>query len=1145
MDDDIAYRIRSLGKVDLGVPGSELYTRMDGQLSQMVAEAAMDSAVNATTLKKVLVTSAVGPQMFRVLRELFPSMDMVIVPMSQPIGMEIEVLRDVMVQKVMGVHPCRGEVIHVGGTADQHVPYGRKVHCEYPQVTIGAQAAYRRRQEVLYGLYKEKKKVTTALGADTLPYALYDDHINEVACNPVRCTRKAAFMLFDLLTCPLSQTQVCAAMALHKCDIAEVMVPVEDQSFGGAAGLIPGTTIRAVYDPMTDLIHYDTRMGRVEFSPTPRAIVVEFMHVAAKVFAGYTYKFEIQEAYGFFQRVVVTRVEGVFAMEVRHSTWIGPDVDRMRVTVPVLKALGLDADDPRNYFDASVTVDKHVYNTAYTYAMSLERKQMSVALIRTKVASVNDRVVIKGTTVELKEPLDTIVLDVVSMGVFLCAYEDRFRAAESFSAGSQEVEKLKGMSKASVMRDVLGAAAVLASRLVRGAKAGTVDKLVGALDRVYANNRQLSTTSVKEEVLRKDFVSIIFGSAEFIHNWVAPVFNPYGPAALLNRCWSNMQLADVYDDVELGKTVNAMYHYDGDRAGLPNDRFTAYELAIPGGMELLDPEIPGGQVIASHQEDAARLLLTHTDAGPDNAGDLRYDRQRYDTSGRVDVALKAALMVRDPNPVLTLSESYTIVFPKVAKSSTMRYDMERFEEGTADFAINAYYMRFPVDSLVPKPAQYYKSRLVGPDRPNARPSSRNMLAALAKRNVDANVIKAAEEANLAQRVWTNFKTTYCRPDIDAHLKKLREQPIEVGFKHFLAWVNNADPGKVKSVVETLLDRDTQLLDLPLNEFVAMFKGQVKPTLSSSAHKLYAKFQTIVYYADKTVNAIWSPIMMDVASRFESCLAPQIYVALRGDRKMREDHLSAHWPYGEKDFSYIQVDISEYDKSQESRTRALEDLIFRELGMSSSMVDTWSHNHKDTIIRCLALGIKLAVSYQRKSGDATTALGNVMLNMMTTAFAFARPVVSISQGDDGLIIAPGSAVNPQRTADIFAQVFNLPVKVIVQKVTVAAIPYAMSCFYVPHNDERRVYVVPDPVRAIEGLSKPMAHDEDKFDEKWVSFQDRVNMWKAPYPMEDLQRMVREWYSAPQLDVELMVNALISLGANKTAFRYIWEESLGDM
>lgn len=417
-----------------------------------------------------------------------------------------------------------------------------------------------------------------------------------------------------------------------------------------------------------------------------------------------------------------------------------------------------------------------------------------------------------------------------------------------------------------------------------------------------------------------------------------------------------------------------------------------------------------------------------------------------------------------------------------------------------------------------------------------------MLAALIKRNADANVLKVSEDGDLSHRVWENFKRTYCREDIDQHLRALRRQPIREAFPLFMNWLNTADGRKIAGAMKTMCEEDDQLRDLPLNEFVAMFKGQVKPTLSSSAHAAYAKFQTIVYYDDKRINVFWSAIMRDVAARFESCLAPQIYVALRGDRKLREDHLSQYWPYGSDDMAYIQVDISEYDKSQESRTRTLEDLIFRELGMLDDYVDLWSHSHVDTTIRVLGMGIKMVVAYQRKSGDATTALGNVMLNMMASAYVFGKPTVSISQGDDGLIIRPFGGLDLTKVTDMYAQLFNLPVKLIVQKTLVTSIPYAMSCFYVPDVEAKRVYVVPDPVRSVESHSKSITMDEAKFQEKWVSYQDRVKLWRAPYPMRDFARMLQSWYDNSTIDVEQFMLAKVSLGKDEHTYRSIWSEDL---
>nr|QED42923.1 putative RdRp [Uromyces virgavirus F] len=1139
-EEGMVKRMEEINKADIGQPESEAYRMADAALQEMLATTALQKAVSAVQKTRILVTAAVGATTLRILSALHPNFEFVTCALGKPVGAEVEAMRDAVVCALTEKLYIEGEMmIHVGGSDVQHVPYGRNVHCEFPAYTVSVLAAKERRRKELLALYKEIAKVNEAMGGECLTFAALHRSLCKGSCTPSLCAQFAPAMLFDLLAVPMSQTQVCAALVMHDADVAEIMLPVEVQSLGGAAGVIPGTEVRAVYDPATDLINYDVAMGSVEFPPTPRSIVIEFLHRSAVQHAGSTFKFEIQEEYGFFRRITVTRVRALVDLDVTHSVWTPDGEDFIRVTVPKIKKLGLDPSRSENFYEASVLVKKSLFNSAFTYALSLERKVMSINLIRTKIASINDRVVVKGTSVELHERLDQSVLDVVSLGVFLIAYEDRFRAAEGFRIGSEQVHTMRTVGRGGFILDAARCCMGYAADSVRAALDHTVEPVLEKLDRAYTRSKRMMSATVRSDVLRSDFRSIVFKGVREPESWVAVVFSDHGPGALLSKIWSRVKLVSLCEPRALEQSSMDWYgdaFLDFESGIEPSFGSCAYEAEVLDPMDSLEY---GNTYEAEHLVEAAKVTMAHTDAGPDDAGDLRYDRVRTtDACYRIPCQLKG-LSGCIASPTDVVNETYTKIFPAVAQADMSR-DLELFEEANTDFALNCYYMRLPADVQSSVLGPRYMSRLVGPNRPNAKPTTKNMLAALIKRNADANVLKVAEDADLSHKVWEKFKREYCREDIDDHLRRLRKQPIREAFPLFMNWLNTADGRKISGAMKTMLEEDDQLRDLPLNEFVAMFKGQVKPTLSGSAHAAYAKFQTIVYYDDKRINVFWSAIMRDVAARFESCLAPQVYVALRGDRKLREDHLSQYWPYGSEDMAFIQVDISEYDKSQESRTRHLEDLIFRELGMLDDYIDLWSYSHIDTTIRVLGMGIKMVVAYQRKSGDATTALGNVMLNMMASAYVFGKPTVSISQGDDGLIIRPCGGLDLSNVAAIYGQLFNLPVKLIVQTTTISSIPYAMSCFYVPDVEAKRVYVVPDPVRSVESHSKALTQDEDKFQEKWVSYQDRVQMWRAPYPMRDFTRMFQSWYDCPNVDVERFMLAKVSLGNDAKTYRDIWEE-----
>jgi len=128
------------------------------------------------------------------------------------------------------------------------------------------------------------------------------------------------------------------------------------------------------------------------------------------------------------------------------------------------------------------------------------------------------------------------------------------------------------------------------------------------------------------------------------------------------------------------------------------------------------------------------------------------------------------------------------------------------------------------------------------------------------------------------------------------------------------------------------------------------------------------------------------------------------------------------------------------------------------------------------------------------------------------------------------------------ADKAAAVFNMPLKLISQRVMPMRTGYFCGKFVVYDNSRKEVFLLPDPIKAVESLSRPITEDEAKFEEMYQSFEDRIVAWKSDFPVGIFDHMVSRWYEAPDLRVSYLVDALISSGADKQTFRSLWEELL---
>lgn len=150
---------------------------------------------------------------------------------------------------------------------------------------------------------------------------------------------------------------------------------------------------------------------------------------------------------------------------------------------------------------------------------------------------------------------------------------------------------------------------------------------------------------------------------------------------------------------------------------------------------------------------------------------------------------------------------------------------------------------------------------------------------------------------------------------------------------------------------------------------------------------------------------------------------------------------------------LEVDISKYDKSQGELLLLAELEIYRMLGVPMDILD--NHAHRNTTIVDRLNDIKWEIDLQRKSGNATTYIGNTLVLMLVLAslFDLTKAEMVLVSGDDSLIIAHHPI--PERSNEC-ATIFNLESKFLRFKST-----YFCSKFLIAACD--RIYMVPDPLK----------------------------------------------------------------------------------
>jgi len=1159
-DTSLIARVSAARVTEVGLPGSEIFTKLDSALAEKLQKRAVVNSIDHARKDSMLLVDAAGSDMLSIIDDLFPKYTRVMYTLYTTFASDIEALRAAVYTALFDEILTDGEIIHVGGFQDTHAVHGRHVHCE--QVIDGPMEYHRaiRRHSVKEQLFRNAGSVKTLMGnKDKLPWAMLSQLADpDHNCrNPQTCTRQAGYMVFDINVIPLSQMQVCASMEQHSCALAQVLLLVEDNSMLGTAGYITGSKIRAEYRERDRCIHYSSDAGGVpEFPPISKAVLMEWLTTMARHAYGSTFYFEIVQHYGPFVKIQVTRVPGVWPVKVTHRLW---DMNAARgsskvrvVNVPRLRSLSADPEDSTNYTVSSVVVPEKLYHSVHDYALTLSQNDFRRANIRRKLNEMNNRVIVKGTAVEIVEPLHPDVAEVVATELYIKAYVERFDTSQTFKMLTTRMASEVGgaRSRSNLVAKAIGRA----SYEVQEWWADSVtDHLRRFLDSVIADRSLLLTVS--SEVLSgySDHATCL--KPGFKDSWLYKAFAGCGGYFQVLIRDRGPKLSRVDTD-----TTQASDLPEGDDPTGPSSpcgNAPAAEASDPPVTSYHSRDYPHATQVPDDEldnEDAELAVVRHAenvnvvlnqchiraDTGPDGQRALLYAKKVEVVVGLDDFEQHSRAASSVTDYIAVICDQYQATFPTVA-AADMSADYEIAAYGSMAYTINVPFLRMPLDNVVGSMRAVYKSKLNGPNRPNAPSETRNLLTGVVKRNADPNVIKRPQEVAIARAIWENFLDKRCKPEARQLLAAYKSEPIHVSMPNVARWAIRVGADKVAKVVKLFEEHHEMMTEYALNEFLLQFKGKVKPTLSRNAHATFAKFQTIMHYTTE-VNMFWSAMFSDLTARYTALLSPHVHVGVRGNDIDKRDHIRLHHPWGDQRLIYVQLDMSEYDKSQELRARQFFDIMHYELGMSEEYVNMWSAGQCDNVARSMALGMKLIVPLQMKSGIGTTLWGNTAYSQAIAAWLMPNVVYELGQGDDLYDVITESDFEAASLADKAAAVFNMPLKLICQRLMPMRTGYFCGKFVVYDNMRKEVFMLPDPIKAVESLSRPITEDEAKFDEMYTSFVDRMTAWKADFPTATFDHMVSRWYEAPDLRATYLIDALLTAGTSKETFRTLWEELL---
>nr|QWC36482.1 ORF1 [Bemisia tabaci nege-like virus 1] len=333
--------------------------------------------------------------------------------------------------------------------------------------------------------------------------------------------------------------------------------------------------------------------------------------------------------------------------------------------------------------------------------------------------------------------------------------------------------------------------------------------------------------------------------------------------------------------------------------------------------------------------------------------------------------------------------------------------------------------------------------------------NREVLVALQKRN--KNVPDVSGNIDVDRQVDTmieKFFDSYLDSDKFLHVT---DTPIAVTSRDLSNWLDTQETPVVEKMLEGL-----SLENAALDEFNFSIKRIAKPVLSTKATVEYSALQTIVYH-EKYVNAIFCPIFCEIKKR--------LFVSLKKNFKIFSDVSITGFEdilnndIGDEPFAlfsgddsliyngseFLEIDISKYDKSQGLIALEFECRVMRLFGVEDRFVELWRNAHECTRLRCRQTGMKTNIDFQRKSGDASTFLGNTMFLMGVICTLYDLTDLNLTQ------------LRIPNNYEKFSLIYNLDVKFFHYEY-----PYFCSKFLTKHDNTWKF--TPDPVKLIVKLGR---------------------------------------------------------------------------
>ncbi|APG77682.1 hypothetical protein [Hubei virga-like virus 12] len=451
--------------------------------------------------------------------------------------------------------------------------------------------------------------------------------------------------------------------------------------------------------------------------------------------------------------------------------------------------------------------------------------------------------------------------------------------------------------------------------------------------------------------------------------------------------------------------------------------------------------------------------------------------------------------------------------PKIIETANLKLNIDpfRFNPGFELPAKNNF------DKLQP----FLKTHM-----PATRPNSykETLLAAL-KRNLCVPQLQTIVSYNTLKKIMVKkFISAYIPKENRDILRGYLGNKIDVNIDNAYTWLNTQ-----QAKIDRTIDPNFELENTDLEYYNYMIKPTPKPVLDTSGINTYSALQTIAYH-NKNINSIFCSIFKIIKNRLINVLDKRFRIFTDCSTEEFSDELNKDFSADMLDKLYkLEIDLSKYDKSQGKLFLDIEIEIYRILGVPIYLLKQWYNAHLNTTLYDRINKLKFFVQYQRKSGNASTYLGNTIVLMVVIASLFNMDDVELGlfSGDDSLLLSKTKIADRNHEC---ANLFNLESKFFNYK-------YSYFCSKFILNIDGYFKIIPDPLKILIKFGRSDLVNYQHLEDYRISTKDLLILYNDANIDEKLGNAMRERYKLT-MDVTYLIENILAFVNDKEKFKTLF-------